>query len=159
LGDNLSEQVHVGLAIAGTAQLSDLLEKAIGPLIGIRLVGLAVLVLRVEPQLLEQTRLDLLVVQEGGEGVELLAQELVYKVNRGVDDTSAVRLHRVGHVSGADYVQVFAPAVRLHEQLQVHIVGIRGGERVYIAHDLQHIYALKYEVSLDRSMVRIGDGK
>jgi len=55
LGDNLSEQVHVGLAIAGTAQLSDLLEKAIGPLIGIRLVGLAVLVLRVEPQLLKQT--------------------------------------------------------------------------------------------------------
>lgn len=101
------------------------------------------LVLRVKTQLLEQSRLDLLVVEKGGEGVKLLAQELVYKVDGGVDDTGAVRLHRVGNVPGANDVEVLALAVRLYEHLQVHVVGIRGGESVYIPHDLQHVYALE----------------
>lgn len=150
LSNHFSKQIHVGLPVAGESQLSDLLEEVIGPIIRIRLVGLDVLVLRVKAQLLEQPRLDLLVVQERGEGVELLAQELVDKVHRGIDDACAMRLHRIGHMPGADDVQVLALAVRLHEQLEVHVVGIGRGECVYVTHDLQHIDALSEEEEEDK---------
>lgn len=92
---------------------------------------------------LEQTRLDVLVVQERGECVELLAQKLIDEVHSGINNARAMGLHRIGHMTCANYVEMLVPTLNLHKQLQVHVVRVAGGKGVNIAHDLQHIDTLE----------------
>ena len=121
---------------------------------------------------LDDTSLDVLVVEELRENEEFLAQELVGEVHRGVHDTRAVRADRVGDVPDVDRVQVLVVGRPFHKNLQhsdkkrhtkyvsmwtvvrylrnlpfcthlvVEVIQIAGNKHVDITHDFQHVQAL-----------------
>lgn len=146
--DNFAEKIHVGFPIVGYTQFAYLLDETLSPLVGIRLVWFVMLMLGMVAIFLEQARLDMFVVQERGECVELLAQKLIDEVHSGIDDARAMGLHRIGHVSCANDVEMLVATLNLHKQLQVHVVRVARGEGVNIAHDLQHVDALESKKEL-----------
>ena len=116
LRDERSELVEVAVAVRGHAQLADALVELVGALERVLLVGLHV-VLAEELPVLDEARLDVLVVHELGEDEELLPQELVREVDGGVHDADAVRSDRVGDVPNVDRVQVFVVTRSFHKYL------------------------------------------
>ena len=65
-----------------------------------------------------QARLDVLIVEELREDGELLPEELVGEVHRGVDDAGPVGSDGVRDVADTDCVQMLAVARLLHKNLQ-----------------------------------------
>lgn len=141
--DNFAKEIHIGFSVVGYAQFAYLLDETLGPLVGIRLIRFVMLVLGMITIFREQARLDVLVVQERGERVELLTQKLIDEIDGGIDDARAMCLHRIGHVSRANDIEMLVPTLNLHKQLQVHVICIGRGKSVNVAHDLQHVDALK----------------
>ena len=67
---------------------------------------------------LEKSGLDVLVIHELREDEELLAQELIGKVDGGVHDARAVGSDGVGHMADVDGIQMLIVAGALDEDLK-----------------------------------------
>ena len=80
-------------------------------------------------------------LEELGEDVELLAQEVVREVHRRVEHAEAVLLQGRGDGPDVDRADVLRAAVRapLDEVLLVEVVGEAAHEDVDVLHDAQHV--------------------
>jgi len=130
------------------------------------------LALSVETDLLDQPRLDVVVVQKLGECAEFFAQELVGHVHGRVHDTRAVRADRVGNVADIDGVEMLKEnevtwtfstcmviylvvGVALDKDLVVEVVVVSCDKDVNVAHDFKSVHTLieRFNIKMHKKAV------
>ncbi len=89
----------------------------------------------------------MLIEKKLGKYEELLFQILIGEIDCRVHDSDAVCSNRIGYVTYVYRVQVLICALTLNEYLIVQVVQIASDKHVNVAHDLQHIEALRFNTN------------